>query len=241
MSDSRERDSIPTILPGDSLARLARILRCAEALGYKASARCSVLREEESEPPPAATNSSPSVEESVTRLFELLDQRSVDYVLVGGLALLRYVRGRNTEDIDLLLAVRDLDVLPELAVRERSDWFARAVFSGLRVDLLFTENPLFKLVRERHTGCIPFIERGVPCATPEGLVLLKLYALPSLYRQGEIQRAILYESDIAALVHGPGVNPVPLLRTLEEFMPATDLRELRRVVGEIQSRRRDFG
>ena len=240
MSGSSEQDSVPSLLPGDSLARLARILHCAQVLGHDAPAGASVMREEASEPPPAAPSASPSVEESVTRLFELLDQRSVDYVLVGGLALLRYVRGRNTEDIDLLLAVRDLAVLPEIMVSERSDWFARAVFSGLRVDLLFTENPLFKLVRERHTGCIPFLERGVPCATPEGLVLLKLYALPSLYRQGQIQRANLYEADIAALVHGPGVDPLPLLQTLEQFMLPTDVRELRRVVEEIRSRRRDF-
>jgi hypothetical protein len=87
---------------------------------------------------------------------------------------------------------------------------------------------------------MPFLERGVPCATPEGLVLLKLYALPSLYRQGQIQRANLYEGDIAALLHGPGTDPLPLLGKLEAFMSATDIRELRRVVEEIKSRRRDF-
>jgi len=33
-------------------------------------------------------------------LFDLLDQRDIDYVLVGGIAMLAYVDGRNTQDIN---------------------------------------------------------------------------------------------------------------------------------------------
>lgn len=36
--------------------------------------------------------------QSVSRLFELLDEREVDYMLVGGIAMLAYVQGRNTQD-----------------------------------------------------------------------------------------------------------------------------------------------
>lgn len=34
--------------------------------------------------------------ETVSRFFSLLRERQIDYVLVGGIALLQYVEGRNT-------------------------------------------------------------------------------------------------------------------------------------------------
>lgn len=41
---------------------------------------------------------------SAARLFALLDRRGIAYVFVGGIAMLQYVGGRNTEDIDLIVA-----------------------------------------------------------------------------------------------------------------------------------------
>jgi hypothetical protein len=41
---------------------------------------------------------------ATARLFDLLAERQVDFVLVGGLAMLQYVTGRNTSDIDLIIA-----------------------------------------------------------------------------------------------------------------------------------------
>jgi len=38
-------------------------------------------------------------------LLALLDEREIEYVLVGGVALLNYVEGRNTQDIDLIVAL----------------------------------------------------------------------------------------------------------------------------------------
>ena len=52
--------------------------------------------------------------ETVARFFALLRERQIDYVLVGGIALLQYVEGRNTEDIDLIMTVSALEHLPEL-------------------------------------------------------------------------------------------------------------------------------
>jgi hypothetical protein len=56
---------------------------------------------------------SDSLLQAVQRLFALLDERGVDYVLVGGIALLTYVEGRNTRDIDLIMALSSLERLPE--------------------------------------------------------------------------------------------------------------------------------
>ena len=39
----------------------------------------------------------------VPRLFDLLDERGVNYVLVGSIAMLAYVDGRNTQEIDLIV------------------------------------------------------------------------------------------------------------------------------------------
>ncbi|SRR6266446_9233071 len=47
--------------------------------------------------------------ETVARFFTLLRERQIEYVLVGGIALLQYVEGRNTEDIDLIMAVSALE------------------------------------------------------------------------------------------------------------------------------------
>ena len=50
-------------------------------------------------------------------LFEELETKQVDYVLVGGVALLSYVDGRNTQDIDLIAPTASLAAL---------DWSAQA-------------------------------------------------------------------------------------------------------------------
>ena len=175
--------------------------------------------------------------EAVERLFELLEERRIDYLLVGGIAILQYVDGRNTEDIDLIMALSSLERLPELQkVSQEKDDFARASFAGLQIDLRLTSNPLFAGVRRRHASRQRFLEREIPCATPEGLVLLKLYALPSLYRQGNVARAALYETDVLTLMSGQGVDPEPLLAELEPHVSASDLKALRQIVAEIRQR-----
>src|ERR687891_1873236 len=63
--------------------------------------------------------------ETVSRFFSLLRERQIDYLLVGGIALLQYVEGRNTEDIDLIMAVSDLKNLPEVEIASQDDDFAR--------------------------------------------------------------------------------------------------------------------
>jgi hypothetical protein len=174
--------------------------------------------------------------EAVARLFALLEQRQIDYLLVGGVALLQYVEGRNTEDIDLIMSLSSLKRLPELRKVSQEDDFARADFDGLQIDLLLLSNPLFDEVRQRHATRQRFVEREIPCATPEGLVLLKLYALPSLYRQGNVTRAALYETDILTLMSVHGVDPKPLFAELEPHVSATDLKALQLIVAEIRQR-----
>jgi len=183
---------------------------------------------------------SDSLIETVGRFFTLLHERKIDYVLVGGIALLQYVEGRNTEDIDLIMAVSALERLPELQVETQEVDFACGKFGELKVDLLLTSNPLFDEVQKRYTTLKPFVEYEIPCATMEGLVLLKLYALPSLYRQGNFTRVGLTENDIATLVHLHKPALQPILDVLTNYLSQTDMAQVRQITEEIQQRLERF-
>lgn len=179
--------------------------------------------------------------EAVNRLFDLLEERRIDYLLVGGIALLQYVEGRNTEDIDLIMALPFLERVPEIRKVSEEQDFARGDFDGLQVDLLLTSNPFFETVRRRYATRRRFVEREIPCATPEGLVLLKLYALPSLYRQGDFTRVALYETDVLMLMQRCGIDPESLFEELEGHLSQTDLSSLRRITDELRQRIERFG
>ena len=55
---------------------------------------------------------SDSLIQSVQDFFAILEQRKIDYVLVGGIAILRYIEGRNTQDLAALMAVSALENFP---------------------------------------------------------------------------------------------------------------------------------
>lgn len=183
----------------------------------------------------------------VDAFFSLLDERAVAYLLVGGVAMLTHVHGRNTDDIDLVISLSDQERLaPEVEVTERDSPFARARFGTLRVDFLEAEHSLFSEVCREYAGEREFdflaTCRTIRCATPEGLMLLKLYALPSLYRQGEIERAKIYEGDLGALVTAfPLIDAEKLLGVLSGHgVLASDVDELRKVIAEQRPRPRRF-
>jgi hypothetical protein len=160
----------------------------------------------------------------------------IPHVLVGGLATLQHVESRNTRDIDLIVAVEDLKRLPGFTLVERNEWFATGDCGPLRVDLLFTANPLFDRIAREHAEERVFLDTRLRCATPEGIVLLKLFALPSLYRQGQVDRAALYETDILLLLRHFPTGDAGLLDQLAPHMPPSDLRALQGVLTDIRSR-----
>ncbi|MBI5947699.1 MAG: hypothetical protein HY875_06150 [Chloroflexi bacterium] len=178
-----------------------------------------------------------SLYRAATRLFDLLAERKVDYVLVGGLAMLQYVEGRNTRDVDLVMALSDLRRLPELQVLTRDRDFANADFEGVRVDILLTENTIFREFRRRYVAKGKIAGRAdIACATPEGLVFLKLFALPSLYRRGQTDKAAIYEADIRQLLSHSDIDSEALLAVLSTDMLASDVASLRVLVAEIRER-----
>jgi len=183
---------------------------------------------------------SDSLIQSVQNLFALLKERKIDYVLVGGIALLHYVEGRNTQDLDLLMALSSLDKLPELKITHQELYFARADYEGLQIDVLLTTNPLFKKVHDEHSHVQQFLDGNIPIATVEGLLLLKLYALPSLYRQGNFARVGIYENDIATLLYDYQPDVSQLLSELSGYVSESDLTEIKNILAELQNRIRRF-
>ena len=226
------KEKHPVTLPeGVSLQRVAQVLLDAWEAGSHQWTGTPLQLREGPKPAPSAP-----VPQDAMDLFRLLQERQVDYLLAGGMAMLTYVKGRNTKDVDLLISVAALEQLPELKIEDRNDFFARGKYKSIQVDLLLTRNPLFKIVLEKFATKHSFAELTVPTATVAGMVLLKLFALPSLYRQFDWERIHVYESDIKTLLalHRPAMEP--LFALLEKHILPTDLKELKRLVSEEQQR-----
>jgi hypothetical protein len=174
---------------------------------------------------------------AVENLFNILAERQMDYLLVGGIALLSYIEGRNTQDIDFILSRSDLESIPEISVIEENRDFIRGTFDAtLQVDLLLTNNLLFKLVCDRYATERQFGDRIIRCATVEGLLLLKFFALPSLYRQGQFNKVTIYENDITQLLLNYTVELSEILKILANYVISTHLEELQTTANDIQAR-----
>jgi len=189
---------------------------------------------------PGGTMNSDSLIQSVQDFFAMLEQRKIDYVLAGGIAILHYVEGRNTQDLDLLMAASSLKKLPELTVCEQDSDFIRANYNELQIDVLLTHNPLFNKVHKEYSTVQKFLDREIPLATVEGLLLLKLYALPSLYRQGNFARFGIYENDIATLIHYYQPDMASLSSELYKYIDEHDFTEIKGIILEIQNRIKRF-
>ena len=222
----------PVTLPdGVSLRRVAQVLLDAWEVGaHQWTDTPQQLRDGSAATPPM-----PAPQDALD-LFRLLAERQAQYLLVGGLAMLTYVNGRNTRDVDLLMSAATLQQIPELVIEDTNEFFARARFRSVPVDLLLTRNPFFKLVGEKFATQHRFAELDVPAVTVEGLIVLKLYALPSLYRQMDLDRAALYETDITLLIanHSPKLEPLADL-VLREMAPG-DKMELEKILAECGER-----
>lgn len=180
--------------------------------------------------------SSDSLFQSVQSLFEILRERSIDYVLAGEIATLHFIEGRNSSKLELLMTVSSLEQLPELNIIKQDMYFVRAKYNELQIDILLTKNPLFKKIHSDHSKVEKFLDRNIPLATVEGLLLLKLYALPSLYRQGNFARVGIYENDIATLLHYYQPDAEALLNELSKYVDEKDFSEIRSILSEIQRR-----
>lgn len=173
--------------------------------------------------------------QAVEQLFSRLEETRVAYTLVGGIAMLAYIEGRNTVDIDFIMGRLDADAIG-LVVAQEDQNFARASFQGIQVDLLLSDNPLFQAVQSNYAQVVEFSGRSVQVATPLGLCILKLFALPSLYRQGQFSRAALYETDILQLTLEYTVDLRQAVQAVAPHVLASDRAELNSISADIIQR-----
>ncbi len=114
-----QRKATVTLPEGVSLERVGQILLDAWEGGMRQRKSGPFeLRESDAAAGP--------IPRDAPELFRLLSERQVPYLLVGGIAMLAYVEGRNTRDVDLLLSVEALQQIPELEILEKNDFFAHA-------------------------------------------------------------------------------------------------------------------
>lgn len=134
----------------------------------------------------------PDFESLLARITEEVEARGLEFMLIGGQAVLLHGRPRLTEDIDLTLAAGPealsrvlgacealrLEPLPEdleAFVRETYVLPAAEPETGIRVDFIFSTTPYERQAIERAVR----VELGgieVPFATAEDLILHKLFA-----------------------------------------------------------------
>lgn len=175
-------------------------------------------------------------ESLVSEFLQLMRNRDVPFVVVGGIALLQHIRGRNTQDIDLIISSPGLAQIPELEIRERNDMFAVGDFRGLRVDVLLAEHPLFREVVERFATVLEYQVGLLATASVEGLIILKLFAMPSLYRQFDYDRIAIYEADLTQLLVRSAKDDLFFLAALKPHLTGTDLSETSDILADIRRR-----
>ena len=170
------------------------------------------------------------------RLFDELEREKIPFTLVGGLAMLSHVAGRNTFDLDLIVSLKEIRRLGAIEIREVNEWFAMTSYSGLRVDVLRPECPVFDLVHRRFSEPRDFAGRTVLTATKEGLILLKLFALPTLYRTFQMEKVGIYETDIGSLIKAGCRNNKELLKLLKPHLEEGEFSELRQVLTVLEKK-----
>ena len=138
------------------------------------------------------------------------------------------------------MAVSSLAKLPEITISSQEMYFVRANYKELQIDILLTKNPLFEKVHDDYSKTEKILDRTIPLATVEGLLLLKLYALPSLYRQGNFARVGINENDIATLLHDYRPDVSLLLKELSNYVNENDFAEIKSIVSDIQNRIKRF-
>jgi len=178
----------------------------------------------------------PQIVDTIKRLFNQLNEQNSSYLLVGGVAMLNYVNGRNTKDVDLIINDEVLVTLSGINVLSKNQNFVRASYDGIQLDLLLAQNQLFRQVQQKYKTEIYWDDLKISCATPMGLVILKFYALPSFYLQRQFDRASLYESDILQLLCHHSVDLESAIREVEPHLTLYDCAEIRKIAQEIQKR-----
>lgn len=70
--------------------------------------------------------------------------------------MLTYVEGRNTQDIDLIMALTSLAKVPEIKISSQDMYLDQGLFGELQIDVLLTNNPSFDKVARKYSTAKKF-------------------------------------------------------------------------------------
>lgn len=170
------------------------------------------------------------------KLIELLETKGIDYALVGGVAMMAIApKARATDDYDFIGQRSDFENLSELTKVSADKNFGRYRHNATIVDTLFVENPVFAHALNHYQADCVIAQKTIRSLSPSGIALLKLYALPSLYLQGQHIRVATYEQDLEVLfIVDPDIDEDQLLKFLGKHLVQSQILELKSTCEEIR-------
>ena len=177
------------------------------------------------------------------KLIELLEDKGIDYALVGGVAMMALAPDtRATDDYDFIGRQDDFESVSELSKVSSDKNFGRYRHNATTVDTLFVENPVFAHALKNYQADCVIANKKIRSLSPSGIALLKLYALPSLYLQSQYIRVATYEQDLEVLfIVDPEIDEDTLLKFLSKHFNDSQITELKNTCEDIRrklSRRR---
>jgi hypothetical protein len=178
--------------------------------------------------------------ESVIKFLNLLEEKRVDFCIVGGIAYLAYIQDRNTKNLDILLFVKELEkIIDRVDVINQDANFTNAVFEGMRVDFLKTSNSLFEYVKEHETTVYNFVEGKYPVATINGLILMRFDAIIDLYQKGNFTKIVFYERDLQVLTLNYEIDWEQIWKVSRRFFTGGQIAEFKKMIAEWQKPRKN--
>ena len=178
--------------------------------------------------------------ELVTKFLNLLEEKQVDFAIVGGIAYLAYIQDRNTKDLDILISVKELDkIIDYVEVTNKDVNFTNALFEGMRIDFLKTSNSVFEYVKEHEITEYDFEEGLYPIATVNGLILMRFDAIIDLYQKGNFNKILFYERDLQVLTLNFEIDWEHIWKVSRKFFTTGQIAEFQKMVAEWQKPRKN--
>jgi hypothetical protein len=176
--------------------------------------------------------------ELVTKFLNLLEEKQVDFCIVGGIAYLAYVEDRNTKNLDILIPVTELEkIIDYVEVTNKDVNFTNTRFEGMNIDFLKTSNSVFAYVKEHETTNYNFTEGLYPIATVNGLILMRFDAIIDLYQKENFNRAIFYERDLQVLTLNFDVEWEHIWKISKQFFTNGQIGEFKKMIADWQKPR----
>jgi len=182
-------------------------------------------------------------EELIVKITSQLKQKQIDFIIIGGQAVLLYGEPRLTNDIDIILG-KDTDSLSlildacekldfRLLVKNNVEKFIKKTMvlpcvdkkTGIRIDFIFSFTDFEKSAINRANK-IKVLNTEVPYASIEDLIIFKIIA--GRERDLEDVRIIILKN--------PGINKETIaieLKNFDAMTGMTSLKSWRRLIDDV--------